>query len=125
MSDLIETLELMCEQNEIQAVPRSFLVDLRGEIERLTTEASCAAHNAAEYHDIIRGQRKRIAKLEAALRYIQIDSDEIIIVAAQTISKYAREALANSEVDTTSVDGYCGKRSSKAGLQAGEEESDD
>ena len=30
-----------------------------------------------------------------------------------------------SEVDTTSVDGYCGKRSSKAGLQAGEEESDD
>ena len=37
------------------------------EIERLTTEASCAAHNAAEYHDIIRGQRERIAKLEADL----------------------------------------------------------
>ena len=28
-------------------------------------------------------------------------------------------------VDTTAVDGYCGRRSSKAGLQAGEEESDD
>ena len=35
MSDLMETLELMCGQNEIQEVPRSFLVDLRDEIERL------------------------------------------------------------------------------------------
>ena len=68
-------------------------------IECLTTEASCAAHNAAEYHDIIRGQRERIAELEATLGRIQIDSDEIIIVAAQTISKYASQALANSEVE--------------------------
>lgn len=37
-SDLIETLRLMCGQNEIQEVPRSFLVDLYDEIERLSTE---------------------------------------------------------------------------------------
>ena len=47
MSDLIETLELMCEQNERQQIPRSFLVDLRDEIERL---------------------KARVAELESALR---------------------------------------------------------
>jgi hypothetical protein len=45
--------------------------------------------------DALKATTERIAKLEAALRYIQIDSDEIIIVAAQTISKYAREAQAS------------------------------
>ena len=48
----------------------------------------------------ITGQERlqaRVDELEAALRYIQTDSDEIIIVAAQTISKYASQALANSE----------------------------
>ena len=46
---------------------------------------------------VIKGLKERIAELEATLERIQIDSDEIIIVAAQTISKYASQALANSE----------------------------
>ena len=51
--------------------------------------------------ELLRGQLlssyARVDALEAALERIQIDSDEIIIVAAQTISKYASQALANSE----------------------------
>ena len=63
MSDLIERLRAA------GWTGRNSLPDMAAdEIERLTTEAPCAAHNAAEYHDIIRGQRKRIAELEAALR---------------------------------------------------------
>ena len=45
----------------------------------------------------IKRLQARVDELEAALERIQIDSDEIIIVAAQTISKYASQALANSE----------------------------
>ena len=52
-------------------------------------------HDAPEFIETL----ERIAELEAALERIQIDSDEIIIVAAQTISKYASQALANSEVE--------------------------
>ena len=60
MSDLIETLELMCGQNEIQEVPRSFLVDLRGEIERLTATVALMA-------DANEVSMERIAALEADL----------------------------------------------------------
>jgi len=67
MSDLIERAYSMYVSGP--TIPSCQLCkELADEIERLTTEASCAAHNAAEYHDIIRGQRKRIAKLEAALQ---------------------------------------------------------
>ena len=47
----------------------------------------------------IKRLQARVDELEAALERIQIDSDEIIIVAAQTISKFASQALASSEIE--------------------------
>ena len=35
-------------------------------LEQTEKEAACAAHNAAEYHEIIRNQRQHIEQLEAA-----------------------------------------------------------
>ena len=70
MSDLIETLELMCEQNEIQEVPRSFLVDLRDEIERLTALTEADGKEIGSYRDGtgLRGEwralQTRVEKLE-------------------------------------------------------------
>jgi len=60
--------------------------DLEDEVKRLTTEASCAAHNAAEYHDIIRGQRERIAELEAEVKALWLE-------------KIERDNVADSEVE--------------------------
>ena len=48
----------------------------------------------------IKRLQARVDELEAALERIQIDSDEIIIVAAQTISKYASQALAKEVLET-------------------------
>ena len=63
-------------------------------------------------------QSKEIERLKA-----RVDELEAALPVAHIIGlTAARQRRANSEVDTTSVDGYCGKRSSKAGLQAGETE---
>ena len=41
--------------------------DLAVALEQTEKEAACAAHNAAEYHEIIRSQRERIEQLETVL----------------------------------------------------------
>jgi chromosome segregation ATPase len=66
--DTVEGLEAEIATAEINfARYQDTIKELRTENERIEREAACAAHNADQYHGIIREQRGRITQLEAVL----------------------------------------------------------
>ena len=63
-----------------------------------------------DLEDEIERLQARVAELEAEVKALWLEKIERTNIASRYV------------LDTSPVDGYCGKRSSKAGLQAGETE---
>ena len=96
-NERLETANLRCASLDLLERIAKLEGDLLDAKEEYKQRQEWAAEQAMA---VIKGLKERIAELEATLERIQIDSDEIIIVAAQTISKYARQALAKEVLET-------------------------